>query len=234
MRMIKRFFGSEIVRTTQSAEMFFTRKSISAMLGLTEKIVEKRLLKLKYEQLKGLRFDNQYKGRKHFFKYGLDAVLAVIFTLPVGDSRRNERASEIVDFITSHIGNLCFDEFTSLRGYYLPIQARRAIMAHVCGVDDYKDIVTARFNPDIPYKGSMLRNRHCTPRSLSNPEVYITRAEVTKIKAIDLSIYLLCKHLVDMPASQLLAQLGIDEARGLDFSEEEKTNLMAHIENSML
>lgn len=64
--------------------------------------------------------------------------------------------------------------------------------------------------------------------------MYITRAEVTKIKAIDLSIYLLCKHLVDMPASQLLAQLGINEAQGLDFSEEEKTNLIAHIQNSML
>lgn len=232
--MIKRFFGAEIVRTSQSAEMFFARKSISAMLGLTEKVIEKRLSKLKYERLKGLRYDNQYKGRKHFYKYGLDAVLSIIFTLPVGDSRRDERASEIVDFITSHIGNLCFDEFTSLQGYYLPIQARRAIMAHVCGVDNYKGIVLARFAPTAPYKGSMLRNRHCTPKSLSKPEVYITRAEVTKIKAIDLSVYLLCKYLVNTPEIELLSKLGINYEAGLDYTDEEKSNLIAHIENSML
>ena len=229
--MLNRFFNAEIIRTSQSSEMYFTRKSIAQMLGLTDKMVETRLNKLKYESLKGLKYDNKYAGRKHFFKYGLDAVISLIFTLKADDHNRLERYAEIIDFITSHIGNLCFDEFTSLRGYYLPIQCRRAIIAHVCAVDKYTDVVLARFAPDAPYKGSMLRNRHCTPRLLVQPEVYLTREEVTKVKAIDLAVYLLCKHLVDTPALVLLAQLGIDSARGRDFSDDEKTKMLEYLKS---
>lgn len=229
--MLNRFFNAEIIRTSQSSEMYFTRKSIAQMLGLTEKTVEKRLDKLKYESLKGLKYDKKYTGRKHFFKYGLDAVLSLVFTLKADDHNRLERYAEIIDFITSHIGNLCLDEFTSLRGYYLPIECRRAVIAHVCGVDKYTDIVLARFAPDIPYKGSMLRDRHCTPRLLIQPEVYVTREEVTKVKAIDLAVYLLCKHLVDTSPAALLVHFGIDSARGQDFSEEEKTKVLEYIES---
>lgn len=227
--MLNRFFNAEIIRTSQSSEMYFTRKSIAQMLGLTDKTVETRLEKLRYKSLKGLRYDHKYTGRKHFFKFGLDAVISLIFTLKADDHNRLERYAEIIDFITSHIGNLCFDEFTSLRGYYLPIDCRRAIIAHVCGVDKYTDIVSARFDPNAPYKGSMLRNRHCTPRLLVQPEVYVTREEVTKIKGIDLAVHLLCTHLVATPAPVLLAQLGIDAERGLDFSDEEKTKMLEYI-----
>lgn len=232
--MLKRFFSAEIIRTPQSSEMYFTRKSISAMLGMTEKTIENRLKRLKYESLKGLRYDGKYKGRKHFFKYGLDAVLALIFTLRADDERRVERHAQIVDFITSHISNLCLDEFTSLKGYNLSLDCRRAILAHVCGVECYTDIVAARFDPDAPYKGSMLRNLHCTPELLSQPEVYVTRAEVTRVKAVDLAVHLLCTHLVDIPAPVLLTQLGIDTARGADYTEQEKINLIAHINGAVL
>lgn len=232
--MLKRFFNAEIIRTSQSAEMYFTRKSISTMLGLTEKTIEMRLKRLKYESLKGLRYDGKYAGRKHFYKYGLDAVLAMIFTLRADDHRRVERYAEIVDFITSHISNLCFDGFTSLQGYYLPLECRRAILAHVCGVEKYTDIVTARFDPAASYKGSMLRNLHCTSDLLSQPEVYVTRSEVTRVKALDLAVHLLCTYLVDMPAADLLAQLGIDTARGAPYTEQDKLNLIAHIEQAML
>jgi hypothetical protein len=232
--MLKRFFSAEIIRTPQSAEMYFTRKSISSMLGMTEKTIERRLSRLKYESLKGLRYDGKYKGRKHFFKYGLDAVLALIFTLPADDERRVIRYAQLVDFITAHISNLCFDEFTSLKGYHLPLDCRRAVIAHVCGVEKYTDLVLARFDPAAPYKGTMLRNLHCTPELLSQPEVYVTRTEVTRVKAVDLAVHLLCTHLVDTPAPVLLAQLGIDTSRGVDYTEQEKLNLIAHISGAVL
>lgn len=232
--MLKRFFSAEIIRTSQSAEMYFTRKSISAMLGMTEKTIERRLTRLKYASLKGLRYDGKYKGQRHFFKYGLDAVLALIFTLKADDNRRVERYAQLVDFITSQISNLCYDGFTSLQGYYLPLQCRRSIIAHVCNADKYTDIVLARFDVNAPYKGSMLRNLHCTPELLSQPEVYITREEVTRIKAIDLAVHLLCTHLVDIPANDVLAFVGIDISRGADYTESEKINLIAYINDVML
>lgn len=232
--MLKRFFSAEIVRTAQSSEMFFTRKSISRMLGMTDKAVERRLTRLKYKHVTGLKYDGAYEGRKHFFKYGLDAVLALVFTVPAGDQRRKERYTELIDFISSHIGNLCFDGFTSLKGYYLDLQARRAIMAHVCGVDNYTDIVHTRFDVDAPYKGTMLRDRHCTPALLIQPEVYITRAEVTQIKAVDLAVYLLSTHCVDISPADLLLSLGIDTARGADYTEYERLITLAHINNAVL
>lgn len=227
--MLKRFFSAEIVRTAQSAEMFFTRKSISAMLGISEKAVEHRLSRLKYERVTGLKYDGQYEGRKHFFKYGLDAVLALIFTVKADDTRRVERYQQIVDFLCSHMGNLCFDEFTSLKGYHLPLECRRAIIAHVCGVEQYTDLVLARFDPAAPYKGTMLRDRHCTPDLLAQPEVYITRAEVTRVKGIDLAVHLLCTHLVEITPAALLLALGVDIKRGADYTEDEKLRLITHI-----
>jgi|11_taG_2_1085331.scaffolds.fasta_scaffold05202_4 hypothetical protein len=232
--MLKRFFSAEIVRTAQSSEMFFTRKSISLMLGMTDKAVERRLSRLKYKYATGLKYDGAYEGRKHFFKYGLDAVLALIFTVPADDSRRADRYTAIIDFITAHMGNLCLDGFSSLKGYYLDLQCRRAIIAHVCGVDSYTDIVHARFNARAPYKGTMLRDRHCTPALLIQPEVYITRAEVTEIKAVDLAVHLLCKHCVDTSPAELLLSLGIDTARGADYTEYERLITLAHVKNPVL
>lgn len=231
--MLKRFFNAEIIRTPQSAEMFFTRKSISLMLGVSQKMIEKRLSRLKYESLKGLRYDGQYKGQRHLYKYGLDAILSLIFTLHADDQRRLERYQGIIDFITSHISNLCFDGFTSLQGYYLPIDCRRALISHVCAVE-YTNIVLTRFDPNAPYKGSMLRNLHCTPELLSQPEVYITRDEVTQIKAVDLAVHLLCTHLVDMPPQSLLEQFGVNITKGQDYTEQEKLNLIAYIKQTML
>lgn len=228
---ISRFFGGEIIRTPQSAEMYFTRKTISTILGVTEKTVERRLARLKYVSLKGLRYDQAYEGRKHFFKYGLDAILAMIFTTKVDDARRTERYAEIIDFITHHIGNLCFDRFTSLQGYHLDIPFRRRLIAHVCGVP-YTEIVRDRIRSEAPYKGSMLRNTACTAELLHHPEAYLTREEVSVIKSMDLGIYLLAKH-TPHTVEQIFDFCQITNM-GDDYTDNERENLIAYIRENVL
>ena len=187
--MINCFFGAEIVRSEHSAQMFFSRKEITRMLGISEKQIEGRLNRLKYPHIRGLRW-----GRLHHFKYGLDAVLALLFSASTHSERQTKRFRELSNFICTHIGNICFDGFSSMRGYHLPLQYRRAIMAHVCNVDTYTDIVTARFNNSLPDKGTLLKKSQCTLDLLIQPESYITRKEITHIKAIDLAVYLLAAH----------------------------------------
>ena len=223
--MLKRFFGAEIIRTPQSAEMFFTRKSISTALGIPEKTIACRLSRLRYSSLKGLRYDGVHKGRKFYYKYVLDAFLSLILTIPTTSSSRTERHAQVIDFICTHISNLAFDGFTTLQGFYLPIEYRRAIMAYVCNVPTYRDIVPARFDADVAYMGTMLRNRHITAELLSQPEVYITRAEVTKIKGLDLAIYLLSTY-TDASLNALMDLLSISMAAGDDYTEEEKNHLV--------
>jgi hypothetical protein len=232
--MINKFFGGKVIRTPHSADMYFDREAMCRTLGIKEPALDKRLSKFKYESAKGLRFDGVRGIRAVWCKYGLDVLIGLVFSSSTPEERQRERYARIIDFVTGHINNLCFDGFANLTGWSLPIEQRRAIMAHVCGVDHYLDIPLDRIEVGADYHGSLLRNYHCTPENLAIPEVWITRQESTKIRAIDLAIYLISEHLaVNKSTDELLHSYGIETKMGV-YTDDDFSNVVEQITSLMV
>lgn len=232
--MIKKFFGGEIIRSPHSADMYFDRKAIYNILGINEDDLRRLLDRLKYESVKGLIFDGDRAKRTLWHKYGIDTLLALTLASTSKNVRQKERFAQLIDFCTKHINNLCYDEFTSLRGWCLPPATRRAIMAHVCDVPNYLDIPLSRIEVNATYYGSLLRNIAVTAENLAIPEAWITRSESTSIRAIDLSIFLMVKYLVtDKTPDELLLDFGIDVSRGI-YEDAEKLSMVEKIREIMV
>ena len=233
--MIKKFFGGDIIRSPHSADMFFDREALCRILGVKPRNMDKMLRRLKYKSAKGLIFDGDVGARTLWAKYGLDTLVGLAMSASSEKQREQERFAQIIDFITAQINNLCFDEFASLRGWCLPLQCRRAIMAHVCGVEHYRDIPLKRIKVGAPYQGSYLRGGyHCTPENLAIPEAWISRGDSTAIRALDLAVHLLHTYLLtDKPVEDILLSLGIDPERG-DYTDEDRDTLIDDLRRLML
>jgi len=231
--MIKKFFGADIIRSPHSADMFFNREAMCRALDLLPVTLDGQLKAMGYEQATGLIFDGEPNARALRAKYGLDALLGLVFSAKTKTRRHKERYTLIADFVKGHVNAICYDGFSSLTGWRLSEECRRAITAHICGVEFCGQLPEARIRPGEDYHGSLLRNYHCSPENLSIPEVWVTRAESTKIRAIDLAVYLLCENLVDLTTTELLLQLGVNPARGI-YTEEQRQQVVENLAKLVL
>lgn len=233
--MIKRFFGGDIIRSPHSADMYFDREALCRITGVPPQTLDKMITRLKYESAKGLIFDGDIGARTLWAKYGIDALIGLVMSASSKSQKEQERFAQIIDFVSSHINNLCFDEFASLRGWLLPIRCRRAIMAHVCGINRYIDIPLKRIRVGAPYQGSYLRGGyHCTPENLAIPEAWISRADSTAVRALDLAVHLIHTYLLtDKGVEEILESLGIDPARG-DYTDDDAKSLVEDLRQLML
>ena len=233
--MINKFFGGDIIRSPHSADMFFDREALCRILGVTPQSLDNVIRRLKYDSAKGLIFDGDVGARTLWAKYGIDTLLGLVMSSASKNMRERERFTQVVDFVSNHINNICFDEFASLRGWHLPLRCRRAIMAHHCEVDRYIDIPLKRIVVGAPYQGSYLRGGyHCSPENLAIPEAWISRSDSTSIRALDLAVHLLHTYLLtDKPVEDILLSLDIDPERG-DYTDEDNETLINDLRRLML
>lgn len=115
----------------------------------------------------------------------IELYLAMIF------SDEGKEAQSHREAVIRVLSNLAIDGFVATMNYHLPVHYRRAIAARICGVPHYLDIVPERWDPQSDSYGSNLAPHECDATSLTNPDHFIRREEITQIKALDLGLYLL-------------------------------------------
>jgi len=226
--MIRSFFDIPFLRIGQSSRMWFTPSDIASVLRLSKQSVKKTATHKKFDVARLHQYDAEFlksdgkiidNREVRHDRFGLDLLMYLVYkNNPVG-------GEDIRAWITTQISNLCLDGFTSLYNYNLDIIHRRALASYVCGASNYIDIVRDRY-------GRALRRRgmECYPGSdweledLANPDYYVSRVEITVIRAIDLAIHLLSiYHPVERTHDELFVLLGFDKERG--------TYLPAHVED---
>lgn len=225
--MLKDFFGIPVHRFGDLSQMFFTQKDLSYFLGMDKEVLNILLHQLKYSRAVGLPRSTKGRPRKE---------VANVFTLEVllgcmlNRKKKTADLEKVVHWVCDIINNLAYDGFVSLYGFRTDLQTRRAIISYITKVP-YSSIPLIRFDvEDVRYWGTIYRNqvkRH-SPR-LYNPDSYITRSEVTKVKALDLSVYLVSKF-ADREQGEVLEFLGVDQNKGL-FSDVHKAYIKEYIDN---
>lgn len=224
--MLKNFFGADIYRVDLVSDMFFNLDSLSNLSGVKKLSIKKLLYELRYSRVTNLKRGKRGRPQvKVEAVYNLESLLGIIFNKKI----QTEKRKKVIKWICATLNNLAYDEFVSLHGYMLDIHLRRAVSAYVCNVDKYKDIALKRYAEDDVHKNSMLRGGlQYDYDLLRNPDVYIDRIEVISIRAIDLSIYLLCKHCIDVTHEELLIMIGIDVSAG-EFTQKDKNEIKSMI-----
>jgi hypothetical protein len=193
---MKMFMGLPFYTINTSSRAWFSLKDMAVALGVDEQYLTLRILKSDAGPFRSIRpranqilkIGKNYKKVTPSTFFDLDFALASAFTTT------NTKAREMRDRITYYLNNLFYDGFVSLKNYHLDLKTRRAITAYVCGVDHYLDIVKDRWDSTDPCRGARISFAEVTLDRLVNPDYYLDRDEVTKIKAIDLALYLLDKN----------------------------------------
>lgn len=220
--MLEKFFGGDVYRIDLVSDMFFNMDSLAEISGIKKISVKKLLHEMRYSRVTNLKRGK--RGRpslKVESVYNLQSLLGLLFNVKTDTGKRDK----IIKWLCATLNNLTYDEFVSLYGYRLDVKLRRAICAYVCNVDKYKDIALKRYAEDDVHKGTMLRGGlQFDTDLLCKPDVYIDRIEVISIRAIDLSVYLLCKHCIDVTHAELLTMLGIDVSAG-EFTQKDKKQI---------
>ena len=225
--MLKDFFGIPVHRFGDLSQMFFTQKDLAYFLGLDKEILNIILHQLKYSRAVGLPRSTKGRPRKEVANvFTLEVLLGCMFNR----KKKTADLEKVVHWVCDIVNNLAYDGFVSLYGFRTDLQTRRAIISYIVKVP-YASIPQARFDlDDKRYWGTIYRNqvkRH-SPR-LYNPDAYVTRNEVTQVKALDLSVYLISK-VTSREQGEILEFLGVDQNKGL-FNSEHKANIKEYIDN---
>lgn len=190
--MLKDFFGMPVYRFGDLSQMFFTQKDLAVFLGLDKEILNILLHQLKYSRALGLPRGTKGRPRKEVSNvFTLEVLLGCIFNR----KKKTRDLETLVHWVCDALNNLAYDEFVSLYGFRTSLKTRRAIISKVIGIK-YAEIPLYRFdNQDKRYWGTIYREqiKRFSPR-VRNPDSYISRNEVTKVKALDLVVYLIVKH----------------------------------------
>lgn len=211
--MIKDFLGIEFRRFGESARLWFSNKEVARGLGIGSYPLRSKLsvspagpFRAIAPSLDDLRLTNFAEARReyrdHHLLFEVDYLLAAAFNMST------PKARDIREWVSQTINGLCFDGFVSLNGYQCSVEVRCAITARVCGTASYLEIVRERFDPEASNKGTNLAPLKITLEDLLNPDNYLTRAEITRIKALDLCVHLLSQHF-EVNSLELLKLCGI-------------------------
>ncbi len=221
--MIK-FLDIPAIRVANSSRLWFTNSDIAQRLAIGADALKTRMVGSEagaYRRLK-LRKDivwssaspdlvARYGDKLHEHLsaglFDMDYLLSAAFSLPTRE------AKSFRDWIVYVLNGLAYDGFTSLRNYHTPIETRRALTAYVCGADTYIDIVKRRWNPAEFTRGTTLAPAEVTIDKLCIPDYYIDRAEVTRIKALDLAISLLTEY-TSLAIDEICSIIGISASAG--------------------
>lgn len=236
--MIK-FLDIPAIRVANSSRIWFTNEDIAKRLAIGADALKARMIGSEagaYRRLK-LRKDIAWtsaspdlvarygdKLHEHLTAglFDMDYLLSAAFTLPTQEART------LRDWIVYALNGLAYDGFTTLRNYHTPIEIRRALTAHVCGAESYLDIVKRRWNPAEFTRGTTLAPAEVTIDKLCIPDYYIDRAEVTRIKGLDLAIYLLCEY-SSLDIEQICSIIGVSLPAGT-YTEEDAASLRLWVE----
>lgn len=224
---MKRFLNLPFINITTSAKAWIQLSDLAAYLKVGEHKLRTKLVTSNAapfrmirprtnEIIKSARRGNfNAKGRNAQY-FDLDFALAACFSMS------HEPARKMRDQVVYILNNLFFDGFVSTKNYHLDVELRRAITAHVCGVDHYYDIVKTRWDSTDQCAGTALAPVEVTPEKLATPDYYLERSEVTAIKAIDLALHLLVEYCTDdaddkvSALNELLDIIGVDRSAGVD------------------
>ena len=179
------------------SQPMFTVPQIAKMFGISESTATKAISRLSHVQ--GL---DALIGRKLVPMFDLGTVLTFMFT-----RYSEDYLSPVRNFVARRIGDLVTSGFTSIREAHLEPRYMRGIIQEVLGIK-YEEIVATRYRANDPKGGSVLQGSLLTKENLAKPESYIRREELISIKAIDLAIFLLAKHL-DVDVDELFKGLSM-------------------------
>lgn len=237
--MMIKFLDIPAIRVANSSRLWFTNSDIAERLAIGADALKSRMVGSEagaYRRLK-LRKDiawasaspdliRRYGDKLHEHLtaglFDMDYLLSAAFSLPTKEAR------SLRDWIVYALNGLAYDGFTSLRNYHTPIETRRALTAYVCGADNYLDIVKRRWSPAEFTRGTTLAPAEVTVDKLCIPDYYIDRAEVTRIKGLDLALYLLCEH-GNLDIDTVCSILGVSISAG-SYTEEDADSLRAWVE----
>ena len=227
------------IRVANSSRIWFTNEDIAKRLAIGADALKARMIGSEagaYRKLK-LRKDIAWtsaspdlvarygdKLHEHLTAglFDMDYLISAAFSLPTGEARAFR------DWIVYALNGLAYDGFTTLRNYHTAIEIRRALTAYVCGAESYLDIVKRRWTPAEFTRGTTLAPAEVTIDKLCIPDYYIDRAEVTKIKGLDLAIYLLCEY-SSLDIEQICSIIGVSLSAGI-YTEEDAASLRAWVE----
>lgn len=186
------FLGVPFIRLGESARMWFKSSEVSKALHVGKAVLEKTLAEGKATPFAAVQLPASHPsvdkkaGVAQF--YDADYLLAAAYHFNTAPAR------QLRSWLVYTLSNLAADGFVTLQNYKTPPELRQKLIAHLCGVEHYFDIVWERFDPSHPSHGTNLAPADCNIEALCNPDNYISREELTRLKALDLAIYLLDKH----------------------------------------
>jgi hypothetical protein len=178
------FFGLPCHRQPGSSRPWMSLSDLASALGRSKEVLIKRAAAHPLAPFRTVLTGSLVKYNRTL-AVDIEFYLAMIFS-DVGMDARSHREAVI-----RVLSNLAVDGFVATHNYHLPVHYRRAIAARICGVPHYLDIVTQRWDPQSDSYGSNLAPHECDASSLTNPDHFIRREEITQIKALDLAAYLL-------------------------------------------
>jgi len=236
--MIK-FLDIPAIRVANSSRLWFTNVDIAKRLAIGVDALKSRMVGSEagaYRKLK-LRKDiawssaspdliERYGDKLHEYLvaglFDMDYLLSAAFSLPTKEAR------SLRDWIVYTLNGLAYDGFTSLHNYHTPIEVRRALTAYVCGADNYLEIIERRWNPAEFTRGTTLAPAEVTIDNLCIPDYYIDREEVTRIKGLDLAIYLLCEY-GNLDIEQICSIIGVSLSAG-SYTDKDTAGLRTWVE----
>jgi len=225
--MIKDFFGIPYYRIGESTRMWFTIVDIARRLGISLEDVAKFQKNRIFETIRIKDYKDQLShipeaamaSSSKAGEYTLDLILGLLYTV------ENERSIEMRDWIIHTINNLCYDGFVSASNWHLDLNYRRAIACKVCDEENYLGVVYSRYARAKRSRGTLLSPSEVNVTTLSNPDHYLTRQEIGRIKALDLGIHLILQFTGSESEEQtlaLLSMVGVDVEKGVVTQDQHK------------
>ena len=219
-------FGLSYVMFNNSSKMWFLKKDLVTFFGIndeefSEKLEETNIVVevLRFESQETMKSFNasvkemglNIKVMKFFDDlYCLEAVFLCLYAMGIN----NKPIVLMRKYFNQNFSDMLYDGFASLYGWNCSKECRRAIASHILGVEHYKEILKKRFNPSHHSFGSICYNIEQISGNESNPDMYITRDELSEIKKVDQAIGQL-QDVFDLPEKDLLNFLGIKFESGI-------------------
>lgn len=209
------FLGVPFERVGQSARMWFKNSDLAQKFGIGAKVLANKMRNSDASPFRALSVDiddlRVYLAKDRVrlehapeVRFDLDYYLAAIFTLPT-ESARHAR-----DWVVSTLNKLVYDGFVALDLAPLDMKLQRALVAHVCDVEHYYAVACDRFDPADEARGTNYSPKQLTEELLLTPDSYLTREEISTVKALTLAIQLLTMYRPDVSLTALLNLYGID------------------------
>jgi len=212
------FEGVPFVRIGQSMRMWFKCSDIAMKLGIGKKALLGRLRESDAGPFLAVPVDIRdlrvYAKRKEEVSHESGAAPEPLFDLDFflagAFSLANPPCRGVREVVCDALNKLMYDGFVSLPFKTAP-DLYRGICAFVCEEQDYHEIARSRFDPSDEARGTKYAPAKLTTEILTAPESYMTREEITCVRALELAFYLLLKHGVsETKVNKIIAQCGVN------------------------